>query len=133
MLILLTGPQQAVPTERYEAARLDGANRPGRRSRRVTLPIMRLDGSRSCADPDGHRLAARLRPVLDPHPAAGPDNTTTSLVMAIYREASSSSLAPRLGRGDLGAAARCVLVVLNAVQLPARPAPPVALGERHAR
>jgi multiple sugar transport system permease protein len=111
MLILLTG-LQAIPTEVYEAARLDGAGA-WQTFRRVTVPIMRptialvltlmLTGSLLAFD----QFWILTR--------GGPDNSTTSLVMVIYREA--------FIRLDLGSAAAisvlllAVLVVLNVVQL----------------
>jgi len=111
MLILLTG-LQAIPLEVYEAARLDGASR-WQTFRWVTLPLMRptialvliLMITGSLLAFDQFWILTR----------GGPDNSTTSLVMVIYREA--------FVRLDLGSAASLsvlllgVLVVFTVVQL----------------
>lgn len=111
MLILLTG-LQAIPVEVYEAARIDGASR-WQTFRRVTLPLMRptialvltLMVTGSILAFDQFWILTR----------GGPDNSTTSLVMVIYREA--------FIRLDLGSAAAlsvallAVLVVVSFVQL----------------
>ena len=110
MLILLTG-LQAVPVDVYEAARIDGASR-WQTFRRITLPLMRptialvltLMSTGSLLAFDQFWILTR----------GGPDNSTTSLVMVIYREA--------FIRLDLGSAAGisvvllAVLLVFNAVQ-----------------
>ncbi|MGC7096045.1 carbohydrate ABC transporter permease [Amycolatopsis lurida] len=110
MLILLTG-LQAIPPELYEAARVDGANR-WQLFRRITLPLMRpaialvltLMTTGSLLAFDQFWILTR----------GGPDNSTTSLVMVIYREA--------FVRLDLGSAAGlsvallAVLLVFNLVQ-----------------
>jgi multiple sugar transport system permease protein len=110
MLILLTG-LQAIPLDVYEAARIDGASR-WQTFRRITLPLMRptialvltLMSTGSLLAFDQFWILTR----------GGPDNSTTSLVMVIYREA--------FVRLDLGSAAGisvallAVLLVFNAVQ-----------------
>jgi multiple sugar transport system permease protein len=110
MLILLTG-LQAIPVDVYEAARIDGASR-WQTFRRITLPLMRptialvltLMSTGSLLAFDQFWILTR----------GGPDNSTTSLVMVIYREA--------FIRLDLGSAAGisvlllAVLLVFNAVQ-----------------
>ncbi|HZM80022.1 MAG TPA: sugar ABC transporter permease [Candidatus Limnocylindrales bacterium] len=110
MLIILTG-LQAIPTELYEAARIDGASR-WQIFRRVTIPLMRstiaLVLTLMIA---GSLLAFDQFWILT---RGGPDNSTTSLVMVIYREA--------FIRLDLGSAAAIsvvllgVLVVFNIIQ-----------------
>ena len=110
MLIMLTG-LQAIPTELYEAARIDGASR-WQIFRRVTIPLMRstiaLVLTLMVA---GSLLAFDQFWILT---RGGPDNSTTSLVMVIYREA--------FIRLDLGSAAAIsvvllgVLVVFNVIQ-----------------
>ena len=65
MLILLTG-LQSIPTDVYEAARIDGASR-WQMFRHITLPLLRPTIA-LMLDPQHHRLAAGLRPVLHPHP-----------------------------------------------------------------
>ncbi|WP_246001982.1 carbohydrate ABC transporter permease [Allorhizocola rhizosphaerae] len=110
MLIMLTG-LQAIPTELYEAARIDGATR-FQIFRRITVPLMRptiaLVLTLMIA---GSLLAFDQFWILT---RGGPDNSTTSLVMVIYREA--------FIRLDLGAAAALsvvllgVLVVFNVIQ-----------------
>jgi len=111
MLIILTG-LQAIPVELYEAARADGASR-WQTFWRITLPLMRptialvltLMITGSLLAFDQFWILTRGRP----------DNSTTSLVMLIYREA--------FIRLDLGSAAAisvallAVLVVFNVVQL----------------
>lgn len=111
MLILLTG-LQAIPNELYEAARLDGANR-WQAFRRVTVPIMRPTFALVLTLMiTGSLLAFDQFWILT---RGGPDNSTTSLVMVIYREA--------FIKLDLGSAAAIsvlllgVLVVFNVIQL----------------
>lgn len=111
MLILLTG-LQSIPSEVYEAATVDGASG-WQQFLRITLPLLRptialvlilmLTGS---------LLAFDQFYILT---NGGPDNSTTSVVMVIVREAFT--------RFDLGSAAAvsvvvlAVLIVFNAVQL----------------
>ncbi|GIE93494.1 carbohydrate ABC transporter permease [Paractinoplanes rishiriensis] len=111
MLILLTG-LQAIPDEVYEAARLDGASA-WQSFRRITLPLMRTTTALVLTlMVTGSLLAFDQFWILT---RGGPDNSTTSLVMVIYRKAFIEL--------DLGSAAAVsvvllvVLVVLNAVQL----------------
>ncbi|MGH3991737.1 MAG: carbohydrate ABC transporter permease [Pseudonocardiaceae bacterium] len=111
MLILLTG-LQAIPLDLYEAARLDGAGR-WQVLRWVTLPLLRPTIALVLTLMiTGSLLAFDQFWILT---RGGPDNSTTSLVMVIYREA--------FIRLDLGAAAAisvvllAVLVVVNVVQL----------------
>lgn len=111
MLILLTG-LQAIPTELYEAARMDGANRI-QSLRYITLPLMRPTIALVLVMmTTGSLLAFDQFYILT---GGGPDNSTTSVVMVIVREA--------FVRFDLGSAAAIsvvvlgVLVVLNVVQL----------------
>jgi multiple sugar transport system permease protein len=111
MLILLTG-LQAIPLEVYEAARLDGASR-WQIFRWVTLPLMRPTIALVLTLMiTGSLLAFDQFWILT---RGGPDNSTTSLVMVIYREA--------FIRLDLGSAAGisvvllAVLVVFNVIQL----------------
>lgn len=111
MLILLTG-LQTIPAEVYEAARIDGAS-PWQTFWRITLPLMRQTISLVLIMMiTGSLLAFDQFFVMT---RGGPDNSTTSVVMVIVREAFT--------RFDLGAAAAIsmvmlvVLVVLNAIQL----------------
>lgn len=111
MLILLTG-LQAIPDDVYEAARLDGASW-WQSLRRITLPLMRTTIALVLTlMVTGSLLAFDQFWILT---RGGPDNSTTSLVMVIYRKAFIEL--------DLGSAAAVsvvllvVLVVLNAVQL----------------
>ncbi|WP_158848799.1 carbohydrate ABC transporter permease [Saccharothrix deserti] len=110
MLILLTG-LQAIPPDVYEAARVDGANR-WQTFRRITLPLMRPTIALVVTlMTTGSLLAFDQFWILT---RGGPDNSTTSLVMVIYREA--------FIRLDLGSAAGisvvllAVLVVFNVIQ-----------------
>lgn len=110
MLILLVG-LQAIPGELYEAARMDGARR-AQILRSITIPLMR----RSIAIVlilmiTGSLLAFDQFYILT---AGGPDNSTISIVMVIYREAFT-----RLNLGTAAALSVLVLLavlVVNAVQ-----------------
>ncbi|MGI5240574.1 carbohydrate ABC transporter permease [Dactylosporangium sp. CA-139066] len=111
MLILLTG-LQAIPVDVYEAARLDGATR-WQVFRRITVPLMRPTIALVLTlMVTGSLLAFDQFWILT---RGGPDNSTTSLVMVIYRKAFIEL--------DLGSAAAIsvvllgVLVVFNVVQL----------------
>ncbi|MGW0521797.1 carbohydrate ABC transporter permease [Crossiella sp. NPDC003009] len=111
MLILLTG-LQAIPVEVYEAARIDGASG-WQLFRRITVPLMRPTIALVLTMmTTGSLLAFDQFWILT---RGGPDNSTTSLVMVIYREA--------FVRLDLGSAAGisvvllAVLLVVSAVQL----------------
>ncbi|WP_434740318.1 carbohydrate ABC transporter permease [Micromonospora sp. SH-82] len=110
MLILLTG-LQAIPTEVYEAARMDGAGR-WQTLRHITVPLLRPTIALVLTlMVTGSLLAFDQFWILT---RGGPDNSTTSLVMVIYREA--------FVRLDLGSAAGisvmllAVLVVFTVVQ-----------------
>ena len=105
MLILLTG-LQAIPLDVYEAARIDGATR-WQLFGRITVPLMRPTIALVLTMMiTGSLLAFDQFWILT---RGGPDNSTTSLVMVIYREA--------FVRLDLGSAAgiSVVLLVLLAV------------------
>ena len=113
MIILLTG-LQAIPTELYEAAKVDGAG-PFHAFRRITLPLMRPTIALVlCLMVTGSMLGFEQFYILT---RGGPGNSTTSIVMVIIREA--------FVRFDLGAAAAmsvlvlAALVVLNALQFAA--------------
>jgi multiple sugar transport system permease protein len=111
MLILLTG-LHAIPVELYEAARMDGAGRL-QILRRITLPLLRPTFPLVLIMMiTGSLLAFDQFYILT---KGGPDNSTTSVVMVIVREA--------FVRFDLGSAAAlsvvvlAALVVLNVLQL----------------
>jgi multiple sugar transport system permease protein len=111
MLVLLTG-LQAVPVELHEAARMDGANR-WQIFRRITVPLMRRTIALVLTlMVTGSLLAFDQFWILT---RGGPDNSTTSIVMVIYREA--------FIRFDLGSAAAisiallAVLIVFNILQI----------------
>ena len=111
VVVLVVG-LQGIPAELYEAARLDGANL-WQRLRYITLPFLRptlallfiLSVTGSLLSFDQFAVLTR----------GGPDNSTVTLVYAIYNTAFVSF--------DLGRAAALsivvliALVVLNAVQL----------------
>jgi multiple sugar transport system permease protein len=100
MLILLVG-LQAIPTDVYEAARVDGASR-WQMFRGVTLPLLRPSIALCLIlSVTGSLLAFDQFFILT---AGGPDNSTTTVVMMIYREA--------FRRFDLGTAAALSVVVL---------------------
>ncbi|MET8863468.1 sugar ABC transporter permease [Nonomuraea sp. NPDC004580] len=103
MLILLTG-LQAIPTEVYEAARSDGAGR-WQILTRITLPLLRPTlALMLILSVTGSLLAFDQFFVFT---NGGPDNSTVSMVMVIYRDA--------FFRFDLGGAAALSVVLLLAL------------------
>ncbi|GAB3653917.1 carbohydrate ABC transporter permease [Glycomyces tarimensis] len=103
MIILLVG-LQAIPTEVYEAARLDGASR-WQAFLHVTVPLLRPAlGLVLILSITGSLLAFDQFFILT---KGGPDNSTVTVVQLIYREA--------FQRFDLGAAAAISVVVLIAL------------------
>jgi multiple sugar transport system permease protein len=103
MLILLVG-LQSIPGEVYEAARMDGASR-RQTFFRVTLPLLRPSIALCLIlSITGSLLAFDQFFILT---AGGPDNSTFTVVMLIYREA--------FRRFDLGTAAALSVVVLLAL------------------
>jgi multiple sugar transport system permease protein len=111
MLILLTG-LQSISTEVYEAARIDGASR-WQLFRHITLPLLRPTIALMLVlSITGSLLAFDQFFILT---RGGPDGSTVSMVMVIYREAFT--------KFNLGYAAAIsvvllvVLVVLNVLQL----------------
>jgi multiple sugar transport system permease protein len=111
MLILLTGLQSISP-ELYEAARIDGGSR-WQIFRHITLPLLRPTIALMLVlSITGSLLAFDQFFILT---RGGPDGSTVSMVMVIYREAFTQF--------NLGAAAAIsvvllvVLVALNVIQL----------------
>jgi multiple sugar transport system permease protein len=111
MLILLTG-LQSISTDVYEAARIDGASR-WQLFRHITLPLLRPTIALMLVlSITGSLLAFDQFFILT---RGGPDGSTVSMVMVIYREAFT--------KFNLGYAAAIsvvllvVLVVLNVLQL----------------
>jgi multiple sugar transport system permease protein len=105
MLILLTG-LQAIPLEVYEAARVDGCSRL-QAFRYITLPLLRPALALMLVlSITGSLLAFDQFFILT---QGGPDNSTVSVVMVIYREA--------FFRFDLGSAAALSVIVLVALVL----------------
>jgi multiple sugar transport system permease protein len=111
MLILLTG-LQSIPLEVYEAARTDGATR-WQIFRKITMPLLRPTFALMLIlSVTGSLLAFDQFFVFT---NGGPDNSTVSMVMVIYRDA--------FFRFDLGGAAAIsvvllvALVALNALQM----------------
>ncbi|GII75849.1 sugar ABC transporter permease [Sphaerisporangium rufum] len=103
MLILLTG-LQAIPVEVYEAARSDGANR-WQILTRITLPLLRPTlALMLILSVTGSLLAFDQFFILT---NGGPDNSTVSMVMVVYRDA--------FFRFDLGGAAALSVVLLVAL------------------
>jgi multiple sugar transport system permease protein len=103
MLILLVG-LQGIPSDVYEAAAADGASR-AQTFRRVTLPLLRPSLALAlilCVT--GSLLAFDQFYILT---KGGPNNSTVTVVMLIYREA--------FQRQDLGTAAAISIVVLVAL------------------
>ena len=110
MLILLVG-LQAIPSEVYEAAAIDGASW-SQTLRRITLPLLRPSLALALIlSITGSLLAFDQFYILT---KGAPDNTTVTIVQLIYREA--------FQRQNLGTAAAlslivlAVLLVLNAAQ-----------------
>ncbi|MBT2233963.1 carbohydrate ABC transporter permease [Nonomuraea sp. NEAU-A123] len=103
MLILLTG-LQSIPVEVYEAARSDGANR-WQIFTKITLPLLRPTlALMLILSVTGSLLAFDQFFIFT---NGGPDNSTTSIVMVVYRDA--------FFRFDLGGAAALSVVLLIAL------------------
>ncbi|GAA2848040.1 sugar ABC transporter permease [Streptosporangium fragile] len=103
MLILLTG-LQAIPVEVYEAARSDGANR-WQIFTKITMPLLRPTiALMLILSVTGSLLAFDQFFIFT---NGGPDNSTVSMVMVVYREA--------FFRFDLGGAAAISVVLLVAL------------------
>jgi multiple sugar transport system permease protein len=111
MLILLTG-LQAIPTDVYEAARMDGGNR-WQLFRHITLPLLRPTIALMLVlSITGSLLAFDQFFILT---RGGPDGSTVSIVMVIYREAFTKF---NLGLGAaISVLLLAVLVLLNVLQL----------------
>jgi len=112
MLLMLVG-LQAIPTELYEAARMDGAGR-WNTFRRITIPLLRPTLALTtilCVT--GSLLAFEQFYILT---KGGPDNSTITVVQLIYSMAFQ-------GQNDLGVAGSLsvivllALIVVNVVQL----------------
>ncbi|MEV0595339.1 carbohydrate ABC transporter permease [Nonomuraea cavernae] len=100
MLILLTG-LQSIPVEVYEAARSDGANR-WQIFTKITLPLLRPTIALMLVlSVTGSLLAFDQFFIFT---NGGPDNSTVSMVMVVYRDA--------FFRFDLGGAAALSVVLL---------------------
>ena len=111
MLILLTG-LQAISTEVYEAGRIDGATR-WQLFRHITLPLLRPTIALMLVlSITGSLLAFDQFFILT---RGGPDGSTVSIVMVIYREAFTKF---NLGLGAaISVGLLAVLVLLNVLQL----------------
>jgi multiple sugar transport system permease protein len=108
MLILLVG-LQAIPSEVYEAARVDGASR-RQTFFRVTLPLLRPSIALCLIlSITGSLLAFDQFFILT---NGGPDNSTVTVVMLIYREAFQ-----RFNLGTASALSVIVLVVLLLINI----------------
>jgi multiple sugar transport system permease protein len=108
MLILLTG-LQAIPTDVYEAARIDGASR-WQLFRHITLPLLRPTIALMLVlSITGSLLAFDQFFILT---RGGPDGSTVSMVMVIYREAFT-----KFNLGYAAAISVVLLVVLVAVNV----------------
>jgi multiple sugar transport system permease protein len=103
MVILLTG-LQAIPRELYESAQVDGATRL-QTLRLVTIPLLRPSIAMSIIlITTGGLVAFEQFYIIT---AGGPDNTTVTMVMTIFREA--------FGQFNLGSAAAMSMVLLFAL------------------
>ena len=111
MLILLTG-LQSIPTDVYEAARMDGGTR-WQLFRHITLPLLRPTiALMLILSITGSLLAFDQFFILT---RGGPDGSTVSIVMVIYREAFTKF---NLGLGAaISVLLLVVLVILNVIQL----------------
>jgi multiple sugar transport system permease protein len=111
MLILLTG-LQSIPTDVYEAARIDGGTR-WQLYRHITLPLLRPTiALMLILSITGSLLAFDQFFILT---RGGPDGSTVSVVMVIYREAFTKF---NLGLGAaISVLVLAVLVLLNVLQL----------------
>jgi multiple sugar transport system permease protein len=111
MLILLTG-LQAISTEVYEAGRIDGATR-WQLFRHITLPLLRPTIALMLVlSITGSLLAFDQFFILT---RGGPDGSTVSVVMVIYREAFTKF---NLGLGAaISVGLLAVLVLVNVLQL----------------
>jgi multiple sugar transport system permease protein len=111
MLILLTG-LQGIPTDVYEAARIDGGTR-WQLFRHITLPLLRPTIALMLVlSITGSLLAFDQFFILT---RGGPDGSTVSIVMVIYREAFTKF---NLGLGAaISVLLLAVLVLLNVLQL----------------
>jgi multiple sugar transport system permease protein len=112
VIILLMG-LQSIPRELYEAARVDGA-RPIQQLRYITIPFLRpILALLFILSVTGSLLAFDQFLILT---KGGPDNSTTSVVFAVYNRAFVSF--------DMGQAAALsvvllvVLLLISAIQLP---------------
>lgn len=111
VIVLLVGVQ-SVPAQLYEAARMDGANT-WQRLRYITLPHLRPTlALLLILSVTGSLLAFDQFQVLT---KGGPDNSTVTLVMAIYNTAFRSL---SLGKAAaLAVVLLIALVVLNGIQM----------------
>jgi multiple sugar transport system permease protein len=108
MLILLTG-LQSIPTDVYEAARVDGASR-WQALRHITLPLLRPTiALMLILSITGSLLAFDQFFILT---RGGPDGSTVSMVMVIYREAFT-----KFNLGGAAALSVLLLVVLVAFNM----------------
>jgi len=103
MVILLTG-LQAIPRELYESAQVDGASRL-QTLRLITIPLLRPSIAMSIIlISTGGLVAFEQFYIIT---AGGPDNTTVTMVMTIFREA--------FGQFNLGSAAAMSMILLFAL------------------
>lgn len=103
MVVLLTG-LQAIPRELYESAQVDGATRL-QTLKLVTIPLLRPSIAMSVIlITTGGLVAFEQFYIIT---AGGPDNTTVTMVMTIFREA--------FGQFNLGSAAAMSMVLLFAL------------------
>jgi multiple sugar transport system permease protein len=103
---------QSIPTDVYEAARMDGGNR-WQLFRHITLPLLRPTiALMLILSITGSLLAFDQFFILT---RGGPDGSTVSIVMVIYREAFTKF---NLGLGAaISVLLLAVLVILNVIQL----------------
>lgn len=111
IVVLLLG-LQSIPTQLYEAARMEGAGSP-QLLRYITLPLLKPTLALLLMLSITGSLLAFDQFLVLTH--GGPDNSTITLVLAIFNEAFSSF---KLGRAAaLSVVLLIVLILLNLVQL----------------
>ena len=111
MILLLTG-MQSIPSELYEAAKVDGANY-GARMRYIMLPLMRRTFALALIlSVIGSYLGFDQFFIMT---AGGPQNTTISVVYWIYKNSFTNF---KLGYGaSMSIVLLVVLVILSVIQL----------------
>ncbi|BDZ49733.1 sugar ABC transporter permease [Frondihabitans sucicola] len=111
-MMLLLGGMQAIPTELYEAAEIDGASR-WQREMRVTVPLVKRTIAMSLVlSIIGSFLAFQQFLILT---NGGPGSSTTTVVMRVYQEAFVNQ---QLGSATaMGVVVMFAIAALTSIQL----------------